>query len=549
MLQRRLCLLVVAIITLIGAPAQAANHTMTVDSVRLIRQGDKVQMMMELNFDRKQVGSDDVLLVAPFLASPEKAKVLPSVGVYGRNTYYYYVREGWVRLQETGAIRLRAKEAPLPYRYVQTVDYEDWMQQSIITINVSLNHACEGEIEQRLDTVLALHPIIIVTPDSVETIRGSIAKTAHVDFIVNRTEIRPDYHDNARELAGIAHTIDSMKAQPETKITGIGLKGYASPEGPYWNNIRLAKGRTEALRDHIIEHHGISPSVISADYEPEDWQGLRRDVAASDLPHKNDILRIIDTEEEPDARLARIKRRFPADYAVILAKIMPYLRHTDYHIDFETLAHKTKQGHADTLWALPEGELLPETPFHERTFHPDWALKTNLIGDAVLAFNFEVEVPFGKDREWSLMAEDWFPWYVWHHNSRAYEIWAVGLELRKWWGKCPGRRPALSGNFAGLYLASGKYDWEWSSTGDQGEFISTGVTYGYSWPLSKHWNLEASASIGAVWGPRRHYNGEFQDTHLIWKYNSHIFYAGPTKIKLSLVWLLESPFRKKGGRL
>ena len=39
----------------------------------------------------------------------------------------------------------------------------------------------------------------------------------------------------------------------------------------------------------------------------------------------------------------------------------------------------------------------------------------------------------------------------------------------------------------------------------------------------------------------------FDDTHLIWQHNDHIFYVGPTKLKVSLVWMLPR-FGKKGGR-
>jgi hypothetical protein len=53
--------------------------------------------------------------------------------------------------------------------------------------------------------------------------------------------------------------------------------------------------------------------------------------------------------------------------------------------------------------------------------------------------------------------------------------------------------------------------------------------------------------VGYVGGPRRHYNAEFDDTHLIYRYSSRIRYVGPTKLKLSLVWLLGN--NRKGGRL
>lgn len=39
----------------------------------------------------------------------------------------------------------------------------------------------------------------------------------------------------------------------------------------------------------------------------------------------------------------------------------------------------------------------------------------------------------------------------------------------------------------------------------------------------------------------------FDDTHLIWRRNDRIFYVGPTKLKVALVWMPPRPGKKKGG--
>ncbi len=176
---------------------------------------------------------------------------------------------------------------------------------------------------------------------------------------------------------------------------------------------------------------------------------------------------------------------------------------------------------------------------------PVLALKTNVMADLALGLNIEAEVPLDSLQRWSLMAEYWTPWYVWHHNSRAYELQVVSLELRRWLSPCEAR-PALSGWFAGGYIGVGKFDFEWSSTGDQGEFLSAGLSGGYSWRLSRCFRLEASAALGVIWDRRSHYRGRFNDTHLIWEYDKRDLYFGPTKLKVSLVWLLSQ--KKKGGR-
>ena len=547
MLVKRLCILVAALIIAlhISAGTSSAAQPVAVDGVSLIRSGDRVQLVMQLTFDREQVGYNDILLVEPLVSTVEKDFHFPSVGIYGRDPYYYIARMGRYTLQEPQGIRLRAKDAPQPYTYAVGSPYEPCMERSVVILHVRADRDCNGQVEVLADTVFAVEPTVTTTPDRLQSISGSLQRTAYIDFVVNKTDIRADYHDNERELAAIAANIDSIRAMPGATIKAISLKGFASPEGPYQGNVRLARGRTESIRQYIMGRFGIDPAIIRADYEPEDWEGLRRAVDQGHLPHRLDILQIIVSRMEPDARLARIRQLYPADYRFLLDSVMPYLRHTDYRIDYETLVLSTIKGRTDTVYNLPKGDRVEPPVYEIKRFYPDFALKTNLLFDLGAALNFEVEVPFGREYRWSVMAEDWFPWYVWHRNSRAYEIWNIGVELRRWFGRCPGHRPALSGHFLGLYAASGKYDIEWGSVGDQGEYTSVGATYGYSWPLARHWNLEASISAGALWGPRRHYNGEFEDTHLIWKYTGNVFYAGPTKLKLSLVWMMQLPFRKK----
>ena len=173
-----------------------------------------------------------------------------------------------------------------------------------------------------------------------------------------------------------------------------------------------------------------------------------------------------------------------------------------------------------------------------------WAIKTNMLFDAALTPNLEVERWFGKNNRFSVMAEVWFPWYVWKSNSRSYEVLNVGLEGRYWFAKSKKypNRP-ITGWFVGAYAAGGKYDLEWKSKGYQGEYTSLGLSVGYTWRIGRNFNLEASVAGGWVSGPYRYYEGRFDDTHLIWQYNANLSYFGPTKAKLSLVYLW--PERRK----
>ena len=519
------------------------------DSIRLVRCDSVVQLLMQVSFPCKEIECDDVLLVVPTLVTAADTLTLPTVGLYGRNTYYHYVRDGRPYLQELGGIHLRALPQQLPYRYAATVPYAEWMDSARVLVSTRMYRACESTLTLSEQSVLCGTPRYVHHPGNRETLRAAVKRRANLDFRVNQTDILPDYHRNRQELQRIRETIDSVQRDPRSHIVGVTISGYASPEGSYANNERLARERTESLRRFLLTRYGLDSLNISTRHVAEDWEGLRAAVSRRTADNRDRLLALIDGPLEPDAKLWRLRQLFPDDYRWLQDEVFPYLRRTDYSVDYERLTDRGYAGWTDTLLVMPTATAtVPDSRDDWDVCHPLMALKTNLLFDAVLGVNVEAEVPFGRNGLWSLMAEYWTPWYVWHHNSRAYELQVVGLELRRWRRRCPLTESTLTGTFYGVYAAAGKYDFEWRSVGDQGEMLSFGATIGRAWPLAKRLNLELSAGLGVVFGPRRHYHGEFGDTHLIWKRNASTFYAGPTKLKCSLVWLLGNK-RRKGGAL
>ena len=136
----------------------------------------------------------------------------------------------------------------------------------------------------------------------------------------------------------------------------------------------------------------------------------------------------------------------------------------------------------------------------------------------------------------------------------------TGGEFR-WWFH-PRKKPStrkeivrdrLSGHYLGVYGMGGKYDFEHGRKFCyQGEFWSTGLTYGYSLPISKHFNLEFFLSVGYASIPYRHFipsddfSELFKDPDKSGKWN----YFGPTKVGISLVYpihIKRTVKSKKGG--
>ena len=81
-----------------------------------------------------------------------------------------------------------------------------------------------------------------------------------------------------------------------SRFPGIHIHGFASPEGPYMNNKRLAEGRTAALKDYISDQYDFPDSLFTINYTPEDWEGVGRLLRDSVLKNSNEWLRIVESE-------------------------------------------------------------------------------------------------------------------------------------------------------------------------------------------------------------------------------------------------------------
>jgi hypothetical protein len=202
-------------------------------------------------------------------------------------------------------------------------------------------------------------PLVIPEPEDVK--QRQILGRAFLDFPVNEMIIYPSYRKNPSELARIKATVDSALFDRTIHVTQIFLHGYASPESPYSNNTRLAKGRTESLMNYLIQKYGFEESVFKNDYTREDGDNLRGfltnmegrrvkgdfwydnkdfmetpEASAVVKEYRDELLEVIDSQMEPDAKeevLKKVGRGEP--YKWLHKHVYPGLRHTDYIIEYE----------------------------------------------------------------------------------------------------------------------------------------------------------------------------------------------------------------------
>lgn len=287
----------IAILSLLAALIPAAWQLSAKPDASLLKVRDlKVgvdekasSVTVDLTLDLHEInpGIDREVVFTPVMLSAEgtDSLELPQITVGGRNRYYWHLRND----DADDASRLYRGGSKELVSYVQTVDFEPWMGQSTVEMRLESATCCNtpdriigptraGNVElARIDTRRPdlLAEFVYTRPADAGPVIKQIEGKAFVSFVVNRTELKPDYMVNRREIAKILQSIDYVRNDSDATITHVHIKGFASPEGPYDNNVRLARGRTETLRRYVRDLYHFNDTTVTTSFDPEDWGGLR----------------------------------------------------------------------------------------------------------------------------------------------------------------------------------------------------------------------------------------------------------------------------------
>lgn len=362
-------ILIYALLPLCAAPVLKAQSLMDgqmeVRNLAVSRQEDKLFVSLDLDVSALKVGTNREVVFAPILSKGEHLVELPAVMVAGRNRYYHHLRnKSTVSLDK---LYRSGERDVIEYRLV--VPYEKWMTNAALNVSNTTNGCCGAPILNDISllenvlpekSVMTFFPEYVYIRPKAEQKINQIEGSAYIDFPVNRTEVYPEYRRNPQELKKILATIDAVREDADTRILAISIKGYASPEGSYTNNIRLAKGRTATLKEYVRKQYHFPDSLFTTSYEPEDWEGLRRFVEGSHLTHRDEILRLIDSDMEPDAKDRKIKVNYRDDYAYLLREVYPGLRHSDYVVRYEVRAYTDPEEIKHLLRTQPQKLSLEE---------------------------------------------------------------------------------------------------------------------------------------------------------------------------------------------
>ena len=306
------------------------------------RAGDYVNVNMDMRLDNLNLKSNRGTVIIPMIVNQGDTAKLPAVEIMGRKRYIYYLRNDKTATESPAIVEKYRKGEMQNVHYQYQVPYRSWMENSQLVIGqdaCGCNQAIVEEgllqrIGEALPGPMKLCYAYIQPP--AEPVKARSEKgTARLQFDLNKYTVNTQLANNKAELEKMRKTIDLVKDDPDVHITSITLHGYASPDGSYANNERLAKNRTKAVYSYLRSIYPVEEKLISFSSTAEDWQGVKDYLAHNNIPQQQTVSDIIATNLSPDAKEKSIATKAGAAHRYLIDNVYPQLRRTEYTVNYE----------------------------------------------------------------------------------------------------------------------------------------------------------------------------------------------------------------------
>lgn len=162
-------------------------------------------------------------------------------------------------------------------------------------------------------------------------------------------------------------------------------------------------------------------------------------------------------------------------------------------------------------------------------------VSTNVLYDLVLAPSIRVETGIGN--QLSIAVSGTYGWnksWLWNDKVRVV---TADTEVR-YWINHKGAEMMRRGLHIGIYGAVYRYDFLFGSKGQEAKANwGTGLSCGYSVPVSRQFSFDFNIGLGYVGGKYQEYEpSDDSYQHNVWTADKIRHYFGPTKVEAALVW-------------
>ena len=167
---------------------------------------------------------------------------------------------------------------------------------------------------------------------------------ANIKFLIGQANLRTSELSTVsiQDLVKILKEINDM--QEERALQTIEVSAYASPDGSFELNEKLAEKRQDVSSDYLKKQ--LKQIKMDADvdtkFTAEDWEGFQELVSQSNLQDKDVILRVLSMYQDPEEREQQI-RNMSSVFTEIAEGILPELRRARLIVNYEVIGRSDEQ--------------------------------------------------------------------------------------------------------------------------------------------------------------------------------------------------------------
>lgn len=334
--------------------SQKDTEKFSVVSKHISRDLPDICITMDFIINDMKIDRNDMMILTPTLKSNEingESLSLSPIVISGKLRNKIISRKEKLGKQDQLlynnkplTVLLRENNTSQSINYRVSVPYSQWMENASLIIKRTLSGCagCSSDLGEHaiVRNVLfqpdpASYTLTYIVPEVEPLIAHSERHTVTFNYKVNSHKLEKKYKNNEDEFAKVEKIIKAIKDKDNLQITDFTITGYASPEGKFGHNSKLAEARANSFARYLISRFGISQDKLTVENKGEDWEGLRSAVSRSDLTDKESILNIIDKTQNPDLRDRQLKKLSDGKtYKTLLNDYYPKLRRTEYTIAY-----------------------------------------------------------------------------------------------------------------------------------------------------------------------------------------------------------------------
>ena len=183
-----------------------------------------------------------------------------------------------------------------------------------------------------------------IAPDSFQRIQSQ-QYDASVKFLVNQAVLRQSElkNNSVQEFVRLLQKISADRGE-KLAIKNVEVEAFASPEGGFEYNDRLAGKRQDVSEDYVqktLKQTNVQTDV-DAHYTAQDWEGFKQLVQASNIQDKDVILRVLSMYKDPEQREQQIRNMSQA-FRELADGILPELRRARLSINYDVVGRSDDQ--------------------------------------------------------------------------------------------------------------------------------------------------------------------------------------------------------------